>query len=216
MSFTPQNVIDKAELILQDTGNARWSASTDLLPWAVDAEREIISRKPDAYVLTSSVVLVAGAVQAPSGAVVIFDVTRNMGTNGTTPGNAITKVEREALDKAYPGWPTETAASTVLHWMPFPDDTKRFWVYPPQPAASQGYVEIIRSALPTAPAIDGNYSIGDEYQPIIVDYILFRAFAYDAAIHPNARDRAIAHGQAFLDGLGSRESAEEFYKSHMK
>lgn len=210
MATTVQSVVDNAEKILHDTTNVTWSAA-DLAEWCSYGQAAIVTRKPDAYVKHEAFILVAGTVQSISDAVILFDITRNMGTGGSTPGNAITRINREVLDAVLPSWPAATASATVKHWMYDPKDAKRFHVYPPQPASGFGYVDGVWSALPDSIGIDDNITLDDIYRDPLLDYILFRAFSIDAAISPYAAQRATAHAQMFLNSIGSKETVEEFY-----
>lgn len=94
--------------------------------------------------------LVAGSLQDISGAhpqSKILNVTRNMGTDGTTVGDVVYPTMIGLMDAADPQWYQATASTTVVHWMPAPDSTHEFYVWPPQPpngtgdTRTQGYVE---------------------------------------------------------------------------
>ena len=201
-------IIDKAEIILQDTTNVRWEES-EHLGWLNDGVKEVLINKPDAYVLNSAVQLTTGTKQSvPSGGLMLIKVPRNMGTDGVTPGRAVTITEQTILDQARPNWHTETGVAEVKHYMFDERDPKHFYVYPPQPAASQGYVEIIYSSVPSdLTATSEAIPIDDIYANVLLDYILYRAYTKDADYSSNG-ERAIAHRQAFLEALGVKESIE--------
>jgi len=209
MTTALNDIVNDAEVILQDTGNDRWDAA-DLAGWGSLGELAIVIRKPDAFVKNEAFILVAGTRQSIAGLVVV-DIVRNMGTSGTTVGNIITKVEKEVMDAIDPTWHTATASATVKHWMNDRRDPKKFWVHPPQPTSSFGYVDAIWSAAPDTIGVGENLNLDDIYREIILDYILFRAFSIDAAIAPHAKERSVAHGQFFLNALGSKETIEELY-----
>jgi hypothetical protein len=203
---TAQDVIDKAENVLQDILNARWGAP-ELLGWYNDGQKAIVVRKPDAYVKNEAFVLIAGTRQSVPGFVVI-DIVRNMGTAGTAPGDAITKIDRAEMDLANPSWHTDVASATVKHWMYDDRDPSRFWVYPPQPGSAFGFVDAIWSAAPPDALLATAMALNAVYEPVLIDWILFRAYSKDAANSLYSRDRAVAHAQMFLAALGSQESAE--------
>jgi hypothetical protein len=86
-------------------------------------------------------------------------------------------------------------------------DPKHFYVYPPQPAANPGYVEIIYSSAPSAASADGNISIDDVYANALLDYILYRAYSKDADYAAN-NQRALGHFQAFQLSLQKKDIVE--------
>jgi len=209
MATAVNDLVDRAETLLHDEGNDRWDAA-DLIIFGSHGEVAIITRKPDAYVKNEAFVLVEGTLQTVDGTVLI-DIVRNMGTDGSTEGAAITKVDKVVMDAADPDWHTATASATVKHWMADLRDPKRFWVYPPQPSSSFGYVQGVWAATPSELSAGGNINLDDIYKDALLDYILFRAFSIDASLHPNAAARALKHGQLFLDAIGSKESIEQLY-----
>jgi len=203
-------VIDRARGILQDEDSAsyRWS-SASMLDFFNDAEAEIVRLNPASNLQQSSTQLAAGTKQSlPSGGVMFSGINRNMGTDGSTEGNVPYKVRREDLDLAGPSWHTATAAATVEEYAPDLEDSKVFWVYPPQPSASQGYVELVYSALPTrATRADTTWTIGDEYFEPLVEGVVYRCYRMDTG--EGASQRAVAHRQNFLSLLGMLEGAEK-------
>jgi hypothetical protein len=196
-------IIDKAEVILQDTTNVRWPAN-ELLDWLNDAQREIVLAKPDAFVTTKAVQLAAGTKQnlgtgSTADAIMLLKVIRNMGAAGTTPGNAVRVVSGEILDAQRPGWHAETSSATVSHVVYDPRAPKQFYVYPPNTGT---FVEIMYSASPTSVAALGNtITVDDIFANAILDYILYRAYSKDVEYAGNA-GRAVAHYQAFAASLG--------------
>lgn len=197
-------IIDKAEIILQDTTNVRWT-SDELLGWLNDAQREIALFKPDTSVKTTSVLLAAGTKQtlgsgSTGDAIMLLKVVRNMGTTGTTAGNAIRVVSGEILDAQRPAWHTETSVATVQHVVYDPRNPKQFYVYPPN--TGTGYVEVMYSATPAAVAAVSNViSVDDVFANAIMDYILYRAYSKDVEYAGNA-ERAVKHYTTFAASIG--------------
>lgn len=209
-----QQIVDKAEIVLQDVTNVTWD-STELLGWANDGQRVIVANKPNSYIKNQNLLLIAGTKQAiPSDGIQLIKVTRNMGTAGTTPGNAIWLIEQNRLDEQRPGWHSETAAATVKHAIFDPRDPKTFYVYPQQPATGQGYVEIVYSATPTDIAIGATILIDDIYSTSLMDYILYRAYSKDADYAAND-NRAAGALNVFLASLNGRVQAENIYDPNM-
>lgn len=197
-------IIDKAEIILQDTTNVRWTTD-ELLGWLNDAQREIALIKPDASVKTSAVQLTSGTKQtlgsgSTADAIMLLKVVRNMGTDGTTAGNAIRVVSGEILDAQRPGWHSETSTAAVVHAVYDPRNPKQFYVYPPN--TGTGYVELMYSATPTAVGTLGStITVDDVFSNAILDYILFRAYSKDVEYAGNAA-RAEKHYLAFANSMG--------------
>ncbi|MDP6584418.1 MAG: hypothetical protein QF535_07160, partial [Anaerolineales bacterium] len=78
MAVTVQSVIDKVQLVLQDTSGIRWT-SDELVDWINDAQREIVLLKPDSLATNETVTLATGTKQAiPPGGNRLLGVVRNM------------------------------------------------------------------------------------------------------------------------------------------
>ena len=84
-----------------------------------DAQRDIVMRKPDAYTKSVSTVLTISECKQslPSDAILLLDITRNMGTDGSTLGRVPTRIERPVLDQQWPNWMTDTGAAEVQNYM---------------------------------------------------------------------------------------------------
>lgn len=188
-------IIDKAETILQDTTNIRWPA-LELLGWLNDGQREVASIYPDLTATIGNITLVVGTRQTlPANAIALLKVIRNMGTSGTTPGNAIRKVPQELLDAGVPAWHTGTAVTALQHYIYDPRAPRTFYVYPPSIVANQ--VEALYSVSPPDLAsLAIAIGIDDIYQNALIDYVLYRAYSKDMETVGNT-DRAIAHRGAF-------------------
>ena len=197
-------VLDKAAIILQDTTGVRWPQDAELFLWLNDGQREIVLRKPDAYSQNLVVQLVSGTKQTiPAAGIQLLDVVSNMGT-GSTPGRAITRIDREILDEQRPNWHSETASAETKHYMFDPRDPKTFYTYPPQ-HSTPGYVRMVYAAAPSDLAtVSSAITLDDVYAGVLLDYILYRAYSKDADLTPTAPQRAISHYNAFLAALGAK------------
>jgi len=145
-AITALEVISKAETLLQDTTNVRWS-ELELLGWLNDAQREVSMLRPDACSRMVNIALVAGTRQSlPVDGTATLRATRNMGAGGVTPGRAIRHVPIDLLDSNVPGWHSATATAEVLHVAVDHRLPRTFFVYPPSTGAAQ--IEMIYSAPP--------------------------------------------------------------------
>lgn len=206
-TITAQSVVDKVQVILQDTTGVRWPDS-ELLDWLNDGQREIVLYKPNAFIKNLAVRMAGGTKQSlPADGVQLIDVVRNMGTNGTTPGRAVRITMREVLDSQLPDWHSETPSSVVKHYVYSLFDPKNFYVYPPQPAAGQGYIELVYGASPTDTTLGGTITLDDIYQNVLVDYILYRAYSKDTEYAAD-QNRAATHQNAYIAALTGKAKVE--------
>ena len=204
-------IVDKAEEQLMDTGNDRHAAA-DLFGWLKSGQRQAAIFKHDVSVTNASSILVAGVKQSiPTGGIQLINIPYNMGTTpGTTVGAPIHLVKMETLSRLNPTWTTDTAVATVESYMFDPRDPKTFYVYPPQPAATFGYVQHVYSVTPADPAtIAAAITLDDIYEPTLLDYILYRAYAKDSAQSQFSAQRATAHWNMFVDSLGRKDLREK-------
>lgn len=142
-------------------------------------------------------------------------VTRNMGTNGLTPGNAIRIADREVLDVNVPNWHTLTG-STVSQYTFDPRTPKNFFVSPGVPVGTNVWVEISYLADPVEISIAGSYgmdgtdttpiSVDDKYVDDLVNYVLARAYMKDAEFANNAQQAASAT-QLFVASINAQVTA---------
>jgi hypothetical protein len=207
-TITAASVISKAQIILQDTTGVRWPSDTELLGWLNDGQREVMVYKPNANAKNMAIKLATGTKQSlPDDGVQLIDVVRNMGTNGTTPGRSIRIVMREILDAQVPDWHFSAANAVAKHYTYSMLDPKTFYVYPPQPASNQGYVEMVYGATPTDATINGVINIDDIYQNALIDYILYRAYSKDTEYAADS-NRADKHQTAYIASLTGKAKAE--------
>jgi hypothetical protein len=196
-------LISQCSVQLLDTGNTRWTAA-ELLDYYNDGALQIVTVMPGASPTTAAVIMVAGTKQSlPTDATGLVNITRNMGTDGTTVGNAITLINKETLDQVAPDWHTETQVATITHYMYNKDLPLLFDIYPPN--LGTGYVEMSYGKAPATVAV-GNEATTDiplttDYLMAIKSYILWQAFVKDAA-QETSRQRAEEHKTDFMGIMG--------------
>jgi len=205
---TAQVIIDEAEAILQDTSNVRWTAAYHLAG-VNDACKVICQFKPDAYIVSGSMVCVEGMIQTlPADGFKLQDVVCNMGTDGSTEGNSIQLIDRKKMDAMNPGWPSVTASATTEYFMSDERYPRQFLVYPKQPSSSQGYLQLLYSAAPAEIAAGATILIPDIYRPAILQYVLYYAYAKDLDV-PGSAEKAKAYYSAFLNAIGVMQDVEK-------
>lgn len=205
MALSSSSLIARATVQLLDAGNIRWTEQ-ELLDWLNQAMIEVTTFKPQAYVKTETVALVAGVKQIlPADGTLLVNIERNLGTNGTTVGPVVGSTSRQLLDDFKPDWPQATAAAEAKHYMYDAKNPKVFYVYPPQPTGNglQGYVEMVYCAIPPRVGLAQNIALDDSYEPALMNYMLYRAFAKDAEFSGNVA-LADVHYKTFLAELGAK------------
>ena len=204
-TITAQGIINKAKILLQDTTSIRWP-ETELLDWLNDGQREIASLRPDVSNKTALHTLVAGTKQALAAeAAALIEVRRNMGVNGTTPGDAIRKVPTHILDSQLPTWHSMTASAVVKHYCYDPRTPRLFYVFPPSLGTTQ--IEVAYDCAPADVTIGAVIGIDDEYANAILEYVLFRAYSKDHEEIGNVQ-LATAHRVSFDALLGAKAAVD--------
>ena len=207
------DLIDEVGAILQDTGHAKWNVE-DLRKWLNAGQRAIVAAKPTAYVVNDSVQLAAGTKQTlPAGSALLMEVTRNMGTNGTTPGRVPSFVLREVIDRENPNWHRATAKAEVEHFVYDAEkDPLHYYVYPPQPATGRGYLELIRSENPPEVGEGEPIALDDSYANALHDYMLYRAYSVDAE-YAREDGTALTYLKSFVMQVTGKETGESARKA---
>lgn len=207
-------IMTEAGRALHDEGFDRWTRA--LLFAALNlGQREVVFLKPDTNAQSAAVKLAAGAVQAlPAGGVGLIRITHNMGIDGLTPGRAVTPITVEKLAAWQPFYAAADASAEVKHYSWDAADPTRFTVFPPQPAAGQGYVQMVYGATPAdmvAPGptdYDVAINIADVYANLLLYFALYWAFSVDADHSAGAAARAVHYYQLLLALLGRKDVIE--------
>jgi hypothetical protein len=213
MTVTVQSVIDRTQVVLQDTTGVRWPIIAELVLWVNDAQREIALIKPDATAVNTTVTLATGTKQEiPAVGNRLLNVVRNMSAASSGTGKrAVRLVEREVLDAQNPNWhdPTVTGgaahAAVVKHFAYDETNPRNFYVYPG--VAGSAYLEIIYSANPATVVEASNLSVPDIFANAIMNYVLYMAYMKDAEYATNAQ-RASSHYNLFMSSLTGKSQID--------
>lgn len=205
-TVTAQTIADRAELLLQDESNVRWSAA-ELLGWLNDGQREVFIHRRDASSRVTAVALAAGTKQAlPADGVLLLDIKRNAGASGTVFGAPIRRTSMDLMDAVSPTWHTASASATIKNFMYDPRTPTVYYVYPP--AATPTYIELEYAANPPQlAALSDVIGIADDYSNALLDYVMFRAYAKDHE-DENAMAKASAHRALFDSVLGNKTASD--------
>lgn len=196
------DIITRCERILFDNTNVRWPEA-ELIDYINDAMRQIVLFRPDANPKNENLSLVTGTKQSiPSSGIRLLRVVRNMGSNGTTPGNAIREISRLALDAEIDDWHSAAKHGTSVKHYVFDDvDPRTFYVYPGLATGQTLHIEIIYSDNPTTVTASGQtLDLKDQHINPILDWVLYRAYSKDADYAGNM-NRANSHLQSFANEL---------------
>lgn len=191
--------IAKVRSDLVDEAAVTWSEE-DLLEDTNEAIRATCQVRPDAYVITGALPLVAGTVQSlPTGAIALFDLIENVAT-----GKVVTQVDQALLDESYRFWPANTPQAEVDHFSADPRDKTQFRCYPPNDGA--GSVIGSYAATPDPVTSSDVLPLGDQYEPALLARTLAAAYRRDT----QRRDlvKTTGYMQQFMQMLGAGAAAD--------
>jgi hypothetical protein len=205
---TVGNILTRAKKILQEvtSNGTRW-ANTELLDWLNEGYAAICNIKPNASSVTAEITCAAGTRQSiPEGGLRLLEVVRNITPAGG--GLSVILTTRGAIDSTRRRWHAEQQVEEIEQYIFDEAAPRQFYVYPPAMATSK--LEIIYSSVPDphaqAMATDSaaeKIRLDDSFAPVLVDYILSRAYAKDAE-HAANLNRATMHFQMFQAALGMK------------
>lgn len=217
MATTAERLIERANLILQDVSNTRWSQA-ELLGWLNEAQLMIINLQPSAYAEYRTVELVAGTKQSLSDDNIrLLDIIRNQ--DGIYDA-AIRVVSRLDLDTQVPFWHKHNPNHIVQHYMYDMAEPDTFYVYPPVPEKrfdeygtpiprSFSTVEILQAVVPPdMENVKDKITLKDIYVPALVDYMVYRAYSKDSEASANQNLKQMYYEQ-FLAALGRQGTANK-------
>jgi hypothetical protein len=176
-TVTVQNLIDQARTILQDQGAVRW-ANPEFLSWLQTAYAEIIDKKPQSNSMRLVFACQAGTQQnLPADGALLISVVRNE----SPTAKAIRPVERAVMDSQNPDWHNTPNTGDVTHYVYEAQSPKVFYVYPQANDGQQ--ISIQYAKIPLAHTTTSEtIRLDDTYAGLLVDYLLYRAYAKDASL----------------------------------
>jgi len=180
MSFTALTYIEDAAELYSDVAYDRISITT-WIKYLNAAIRSLILVRPDAGATTESVQLVEGIKQTiPTAALRLLDITRNMGSDGSTAGRIVTPSKRKHIDYSNLLWPAGTGETYIENFSHDANVPGIYYVTPPVSGSTNVYVEISSSQLPTTISASGDtMTTNDVFFEPIVQYMLYKAYAAD-------------------------------------
>lgn len=218
MAFSAATVMARAAKILLDEDSVRWGAQ-ELRDWLNEGLRAIAAIKPNAKAENVILELNAGGKQElPIKYTVLSRIIRNVGPTNI-PGKLVQTLNGHAqIDAMIPTWHQLPQSSIVSYVWQDLMALREFWVVPANDGT--GRIEATVGLIPTLVPLPStnpdeitsytsDVDIPDVYQPIILDLILFRAFAKDEG-SPDAAARSEKHlalANAGLSALSGGQNA---------
>tara|TARA_B100000780_G_C21102075_1_gene444799 strand:- start:1333 stop:1986 length:654 start_codon:yes stop_codon:yes gene_type:complete len=197
MAISSNDIISKAQTVLQDVAAARWT-TTELLSWLNDGQREICLLKPSVSATNQSVTLVAGTKQSiPAVGLQVLRIVRNL-TGAGVGGKVVSVISRDVLDMRQPMWHTAAATAVADHYVFDELDPRTFYVYPPNDG--NGYLETVYAVEPAQVSVGGTITIPDIHSNNLLDYILYRAYSKET--DSLNEQRSAQHYKAMQMSLG--------------
>jgi hypothetical protein len=171
--MTPAEVITEVRRLVQDQLVPYRYSDTVLLGYVNQSLQRMAILRPDLFTDIVDIATTAGAaVQSlPAEAIRLVDIFQ------VKNGNAITEVDRETMNRNYPGWMNE-ASGTPVNFMRHVKNPDRYFLYP-RPAAGVVLVgEYAKSPIDYTlnASID---VISDTYFPVLVDGVVYLAESID-------------------------------------
>lgn len=191
--------INMVSNLLHETegGGTQFTPAFLLSVWN-DAQRAVAMFKPNTSTTSAIVQLTANTSSQDLSALIptaksLISVTRNMGSDGTTPGDAIRLIDQSLLDVNYPSWRSYTGQTAVKYYTYDIQNPLDFNVFPRPHASTAVYVEIEAYTDPAAvvtPASD-DITIREEDVGAAVAWCMYRCLGgerEDTPAHQRARE----------------------------
>ena len=193
--MTPAEVITEVRRLVQDQLVPYRYSDTVLLGYVNQTLQRMAILRPDLFTDIVDITTTAdAAVQSlPAEAIRLVDIFQ------VKNGNAITEVDRETMNRNYPGWMNE-ASGTPVNFMRHVKNPDRYFLYP-RPAAGVVLVgEYAKS--PIDYTLDASIDvISDTYFPVLVDGVVYLAESIDDEHVQSGRAKLFY--DSFVEQLGA-------------
>lgn len=196
-------ILNKVSIKLNDTTHVRWPIPT-LIQFLNSGQRKIAELRPDQETEFRSVQLASGVKQViPVDTIALMGMTRNMGSDGGTPGSVIEQVDRATKDAFEPDWMKATAGTAVIEFVTVPHSRRQYLVSPPVHATTQVHAEIEVSVYPVDCADENSdISVPDEYDNALTDWVLSEAMEIDT--ETSRKNEAMQKKASFYSTFGMK------------
>lgn len=199
-------ILDRVSMQLDDQTRTRWTEAM-LLNYLTDAMRQMSLERPDSH----STVIVQHLVQGsnrqtiPTGMAKLLRVVRNMGIDGTTPGQFVTATTRDAMETLCTGWVPNAQFDEIDQYAFVQATPQNYWVWPTPSAYA--YLELECCAdVAQLTAMNATIPFISIWSEPLREYVLYRAFSQNGASQAD-QARAVAHLQQFYVMIGNEAQA---------
>jgi hypothetical protein len=164
------NIINRVAKELIDDGFVYWSKEEHISNMN-DAISAILFVKPEATRKTTEIDVkkAQSRVELPADAYTILSVNQ-------VDGIGAQFIAMSELDRLYPDWRNMT--DTPSNWTKYDNEDTSFWLFPAPDANAK--VEIDYSRFIRVESMNGTLILPDAYEPMIFDYMLYRAYSKGA------------------------------------
>lgn len=178
MSYTAQDIINAALILLEDQEQGRYTNAM-LLSFINEAMTDIVKLKPTANVVYSTYHMTAGVYQPLADKqLYLLDVVYNTNDAGTSQGSSPLRINKATLDFSNTDWTSSTRRDEVMYYTYDMDGTRVFFVYPPNTGAGHAYIKT--TDIPAALTVVANtVPLREEYRLSIVYYICAKGYMVD-------------------------------------
>lgn len=164
------DIINRVAKELIDDGFVYWSADEHISNLN-DAVSAILFVKPEATRATVEVDVATGQsrISLPGDAYTILSVNQ-------VDGIGVQYIAMSELDRLYPDWRNMT--DTPSNWTKYDNEDTSFWLFPAPNADTKAEIDYAKQVR--ASSIDDTLSIQATYEPMLFDYMLYRAYSKNA------------------------------------
>lgn len=168
-------IVTSARVTLLDPSGVTW-VDADFIAWANEAQRAILTVKPNAYRVKDVVQLDVGSHQVlPAGTLALLDVYENV-IGEATPGRRCIKTNRAALDETTAVWPVATPEAEARQWLHDAIAPDLYEVYPPNDGTGQ--LRVLRATIPPILTLLANtIGVDDAYELPIKYFLIGQAYS---------------------------------------
>jgi hypothetical protein len=192
--MTPNEVITEVRRLIQDTQTPFRYSDAVMLGFVNQILKRMVMLRPDLFAVIADFATTTGTVlqSCPADSARLIEIFQ------VKNGDAVTEVNRQTLDRTYPGWFNELPGRPV-NFMRHVRNPNRFFVYP----APSVNVVLVGEYAQTPPEYTFDQEITfptDVYFPTVVDGTVFLAESIDNE-HVNS-GRAKLFQDSFMQSLG--------------
>jgi hypothetical protein len=176
-----QAITQRVQAALRDANYDSWpeAAIHDAI---LEGEKVIVIYRPDAAPVNAELTLVAGIEQSIAALTPAPNRLLSVKYNraGNVNGRSIRRVGLGDIDAIRPDWRSAAQSTIIREFMHDEREPLLFYVNPP--AAVGAKVQLSYSAIPAQyGTVDANTSttVNDLYEPMLIDWALYRLFGHD-------------------------------------